>query len=70
MKVVLDGVPIEKKIVPEGIVQVRIDRDSGLLTNSTGYETRFEYFKRGTEPHDYNKDVFDATYTSGRESLF
>jgi penicillin-binding protein 1A len=42
-------------VLPKNIVQVRIDRESGLLTNKSDYTTRFEYFIQGTEPTEYVK---------------
>lgn len=42
-----------KDKIPAGIVQVRIDRKTGLLTNKSDYTTRFEYFIQGSEPTEY-----------------
>lgn len=53
MSVALDGVPQQGKDVPKDIIRVRIDRDSGLLTNKFDGSTMFEYFSEGTEPTDY-----------------
>ncbi len=50
MAVALKGIPQKKERLPENIVQVRIDLESGLLTNKTDYTSRFEYFIAGTEP--------------------
>jgi penicillin-binding protein 1A len=50
MQVALAGVEAETKAIPEGIVRVRIDRVSGLLTNRTDLTSMFEYFVKGTEP--------------------
>ncbi|MCC2617375.1 penicillin-binding protein 1A [Aestuariibacter halophilus] len=53
MQVALDGVPEEAKPVPDGIITVRIDRDTGKLTNRTDRTALFEYFIEGTEPTVY-----------------
>lgn len=50
MQEVLQGVKPSSKQIPEGIVRVRIDRASGLLTNKTDATSMFEYFVKGTEP--------------------
>ncbi|QIA64410.1 PBP1A family penicillin-binding protein [Vibrio astriarenae] len=53
MSVALEGVPQERKAIPKNIVRVRIDRDSGLLTNQFDGTSMFEYFEEGTEPKDF-----------------
>lgn len=46
MKVALAGVPSQEKEIPANIVRVRIDRNSGLLTNKFDASSMFEYFLR------------------------
>ncbi|EGA69833.1 penicillin-binding protein 1A [Vibrio sinaloensis DSM 21326] len=73
MQTALQGVPEETKVIPPHIVRVRIDRDSGLLTNQFGASSMFEYFAEGTEPKRYaTSQVTDSIYTSedGSEELF
>ena len=56
MQVVLkdqEEVPLN---IPEGIVRVRIDRETGKLTRRTDHTAMFEYFKVGTEPTTYVVD--------------
>jgi penicillin-binding protein 1A len=53
MEKILPDYPAKYREIPEGIVSVRIDRETGLLTRKSGYTSRFEYFIRGTEPQDY-----------------
>lgn len=53
MKVALKNEPIVRDKAPENIVQVRIDRATGLLSNKADYTSRFEYFVAGTEPTEY-----------------
>ncbi len=53
---VLASVPEQKITPPPGIVSVRIDRKTGLLTHKSDHTTRFEYFKIGTEPTQYAKE--------------
>ncbi|GAA0858791.1 PBP1A family penicillin-binding protein [Aliiglaciecola litoralis] len=50
MQVALSDVPETPKPIPEDIVTVRIDRDTGKLTTRTDYTSMFEYFVAGSEP--------------------
>ncbi len=61
MQVALADVPEQGKIVPENVVQVRIDRTTGKLTTRTDHTSKFEYFIAGTEPTEFidANDVFD-----------
>ncbi|WP_375751685.1 penicillin-binding protein 1A [Vibrio sp. HN007] len=77
MKVALEGVPSQRKVIPSDIVRVRIDRDSGLLTKQSGSKTMFEYFLSGTEPTEFIEDsavdeldLFSGSANEGEESLF
>jgi penicillin-binding protein 1A len=74
MSMALEGHEVVAQQVPNDITRVRIDRDSGLLTNKTDGSTMFEYFKIGTEPTEYvQESLTDTLYSSdesGGESLF
>ncbi len=72
MGAALDGVPEHDKTVPDRIIQVRIDRATGLLTNKTDASSMFEYFEEGTEPKEYVKNnITNSISTSnGSEELF
>ncbi|EEX93497.1 penicillin-binding protein 1A [Vibrio orientalis CIP 102891 = ATCC 33934] len=72
MRSALAGVPAQEKVIPENIVRVRIDRDSGLLTNKFDSSSMFEYFREGTEPTEYvSNELTDSIYTSeDGEDLF
>ncbi|SJL83725.1 penicillin-binding protein 1A [Vibrio palustris] len=74
MKHALADVPAQHKHVPDGIVRVRIDRATGLLTNKSDYTSMFEYFIDGTQPTEYVSDSqSNNIYTSpsdGGDSLF
>nr|WP_216609701.1 PBP1A family penicillin-binding protein [Vibrio coralliilyticus] len=72
MHTALAGVPARQKVIPPNIVRVRIDRDSGLLTNKFDSSSMFEYFLEGTEPTEYVTDeITDSIYTSAEsEELF
>ncbi|MEZ8825723.1 penicillin-binding protein 1A [Vibrio amylolyticus] len=72
MQVALEGVPTQSKQIPSNIVRVRIDRDSGLLTNKFDSSSMFEYFLEGTEPTEYvEESVSDTIYSnSAGEELF
>lgn len=51
-------------MIPPGVVNVRIDLETGKLSHLTDHTTRFEYFINGTEPTKYvdkqkdNGDIF------------
>ncbi|MBE8167406.1 MAG: PBP1A family penicillin-binding protein [Shewanella sp.] len=64
MSNVLKGLPEKPDIPPENIISVRIDLETGKLTQKTDYTTRFEYFIEGTEPTEY------ATDNSGDNNIF
>jgi penicillin-binding protein 1A len=56
MEQVLPNYPARYRDIPEGVISVRIDRETGLLTRQTGYKSRFEYFIKDTEPKEYVDD--------------
>ncbi|KZX68402.1 penicillin-sensitive transpeptidase [Vibrio sp. HI00D65] len=75
MGTALAGVPAQRKKVPENIVRVRIDRDTGLLTNKSDSSSIFEYFVKGTEPTEYvaerfNDDIYSTSPGETVEELF
>lgn len=57
MQQVLEGVPEQSKMIPGGIVRVRIDRATGKLTEMTDASSMFEYFAKGTEPTSFAQDT-------------
>ncbi|EJL6391997.1 PBP1A family penicillin-binding protein [Vibrio vulnificus] len=73
MKLALEGVPEHEKVLPANIVRVRIDRETGLLTNKTDDSAMFEYFIKGTEPTEYVSSVEEESIyssSSDEEALF
>ncbi|WP_221068221.1 penicillin-binding protein 1A [Vibrio alfacsensis] len=74
MHAALEGVPQRSKEVPDDIVRVRIDRNSGLLTHKVDGSSMFEYFEKGTEPTEYvGNNLEDSIYSTGggsTEELF
>ncbi len=72
MEVALEGVPEHEKALPNEIVRVRIDRDTGLLTNKQDSTSMFEYFLKGTEPKEYvAENITEDIYSSeGGDELF
>ncbi|MCG7549712.1 penicillin-binding protein 1A [Pseudoalteromonas sp. Of7M-16] len=50
--------PIEP---PPGLVSIRIDLKTGLLSEKNDYTSRFEYFERGTAPTKYVLDSGSST---------
>ncbi len=76
MQTVLDGVEEQPTMIPDGLLRVRIDRSTGLLTPRTDHTTLFEYFIPGTEPTRYvlEEDIIDPateqTTTPESEEIF
>lgn len=75
MGTALAGVPAERKEIPENIVRVRIDRETGLLTNKFDSSSMFEYFEKGTESTEYiterfNDDIYSTSSGEAVEELF
>ena len=72
MRTALSLSPEKEKAIPEGIVRIRIDRDSGLLTNKFDGSSMFEYFREGHQPTEYvSEELTDTIYTSDEsEGLF
>lgn len=66
MAQVLPDYPVRHRDIPEGVVSVRIDRETGLLTRKTGYHSRFEYFIKDTEPTEY-ADQFEQNFEAQDE---
>ncbi|MCL4122276.1 UNVERIFIED_CONTAM: hypothetical protein GTU68_024035 [Idotea baltica] len=66
MKVALADVPDEQLKLPANIIKVKIDRETGLLSNKNDETSMWEYFAGGTEPTEYVKQDFqDTIYSSG-----
>lgn len=53
MAAVKDDFAMEPFNLPPDIVSVRIDDESGKLSNQSGYTSLFEYFISGTEPTEF-----------------
>ncbi|MCF7497675.1 PBP1A family penicillin-binding protein [Vibrio sp. L5-1] len=75
MGTALAGVPAQRKELPENIIRVRIDRETGLLTNKFDSSSMFEYFEKGTEPTEYiterfNDDIYSTSSGETVEELF
>ncbi len=70
MSVALEGVPQQSKRIPDNIIQVRIDRNNGMLTESVDSSSMMEYFEKGTEPTEYSGYLLeDRIYsTDGEET--
>ncbi|WP_100658029.1 penicillin-binding protein 1A [Alteromonas flava] len=61
MQQVLADLEEQPTAIPDGILRVRVDRSTGLLTSRTDHTTLFEYFIPGTEPTQYvlDEDIVD-----------
>lgn len=53
MKIALSDKKEQSLLIPEDIVSVRIDQQTGLLATKYDSSSRFEYFIKGTEPSKY-----------------
>lgn len=53
MQAVQDDFSTEPLDLPINVVSVRIDDESGKLSNQSGYTSLFEYFVSGTEPTEF-----------------
>ncbi|MBI4745959.1 MAG: transglycosylase domain-containing protein [Deltaproteobacteria bacterium] len=67
------GTPVKGFPVPDDVVFVKIDKETGLLATAKSKETVFECFKEGTEPTEYSDpEAIQETdffrYESGTES--
>ena len=73
MKVALEGKPEAPIEPPEGLVSIRIDLETGLLSHKNDYTSRFEYFDKGTAPTKYvmsqPTNIFEED-TKTEEELF
>nr|WP_306174071.1 penicillin-binding protein 1A [Pseudoalteromonas shioyasakiensis] len=73
MRVALKEQPEAPIEPPEGLVSIRIDLATGLLSQKNDYTSRFEYFEKGTAPTKYVmqhvEDVFEEE-TKTEEELF
>ncbi|WP_421253218.1 penicillin-binding protein 1A [Aeromonas jandaei] len=65
MKVALKDIPEHKMPVPEGIMTVKIDSETGLLATGGGTD---EYFKEGTEPTRYATPTSDGNQVYGGDN--
>lgn len=56
MQSVLQDKPEQAKSIPEDVVRIRIDRETGKLTQRIDHTSMFEFFKKGTQPITYVLD--------------
>ncbi|NAW67898.1 PBP1A family penicillin-binding protein [Vibrio sp. V27_P1S3P104] len=68
MRSALENIAVEKPSIPDNIVRVRIDRETGLLTNKLDGSSMFEYFIQGTEPTEYVVEEAQSLYSTDSES--
>ena len=64
-----DKVPLTYREIPEGVISVRIDRKTGLLSRKTDHTTRFEYFIKGTEPTKYVDEFEPQTIDEEKDMI-
>ena len=70
MQVALQDVPEQDLVVPENVVTVNIDSETGLLAAVHSKETQFEYFVEGTEPQRSSIDSGSSTASgTGNEAI-
>lgn len=73
MQGAVEGTPVKGFPVPDDVVFVKIDKETGLLATAKTKETVFECFKEGTAPTEYsNPEALQGTdffrYEAGMES--
>jgi len=61
MEQVLRGRPYHDFSLPEGVVKVRINAESGCLASENGPDAVWTVFKRGTEPKQYSKQGTESS---------
>ncbi|AZZ96728.1 PBP1A family penicillin-binding protein [Pseudoalteromonas sp. R3] len=61
MRAALENEPLAPIDPPPGLVSVRIDLKTGLLSERNDHTSRFEYFERGTAPSKYVLDTGSST---------
>ena len=67
MEVALNDVPEQELAVPENIVTVKIDSNTGLLANENSKKSQFEFFIEGTEPQRSNLNSSSTNSTENKE---
>ena len=66
----LEGIPVARKELPPQIISVRIDRQTGLLSNRNDNSSMFEYFQEGTEPTELSSANNETNIFESGEELF
>ncbi len=74
MEVALEDTPEAPIEPPNDVVSVRIDLETGLLSNSADHTSRFEYFIKGTAPTQYvdvaPPKLFEPSNNALEEEIF
>ncbi|RCU45083.1 PBP1A family penicillin-binding protein [Corallincola holothuriorum] len=68
MQASLKGQKEARMATPEGIVSVRIDRETGKLARRADHTSRFEYFIQGSEPTTFAEATQDNPFDSDDSS--
>lgn len=72
MEAVKEDFPMQPFELPPDVVSVRIDDETGKLSNRSGYTSLFEYFIRGTEPTEFveTDDNSPRLFEDNEDELF
>lgn len=72
MQTVIDDFSTEPFELPPNVVSVRIDDETGKLSNTSGYTSLFEYFVGGTEPTEFvdTQDNSPRLFEDNDDELF
>lgn len=72
MSAVQEDFPTEPFELPPQVVSVRIDDETGKLSNRSGYTSLFEYFVSGSEPTEFvdNEDNSPRLFEDNDDELF
>lgn len=64
MKTALENKPLNSQPQPVGIVQVRIDPETGLLARPGASGARFEFFKESNVPTEYSNSTLTIDFSA------
>lgn len=67
MKFATENLPNKDFVKPEGIIDLLVDANSGLLPSPNSKKVYIESFLKGTEPKEYTQDI--ETYSLPQETI-
>jgi penicillin-binding protein 1A len=67
MRVALEGVDVDKRLIPPGVIAAKINRLTGNLASPYSSDAILEYFTIGNLPKEENKDEENIEFNSDPE---